>query len=253
MPGTIQSIERAAAALRLLASTGRPLALAELSAALDLPRPTAHGILRTLREVGFVDQDPTNALYTVGAGLGSLSTPGWDRHDLRSRSMNWADALAGGTGCAVFVGVPDGRVVSLVHHVFRPDGSPQRLRTNETVPMHATALGKCLLAFAPLVTPAARDLDLQRYTGRTATTPAALESQLVAARRRGCATGFAEYTQGVGGAAVPLRGAGGLAVGALGISAPVEHLFGAGGVVRARLVDQLTAAAGEISVTLGHS
>ncbi|MBN9108308.1 MAG: IclR family transcriptional regulator [Pseudonocardia sp.] len=253
MPGTIQSIERAAAALRLLANTGRPLALAELAAALDLPRPTAHGILRTLREVGFVDQDAASSLYSVGAGLGSLSTPGWDRHDLRSRSMNWADALAGGTGCAVFVGVPDGRVVSLVHHVFRPDGSPQRLRTNETVPMHATALGKCLLAFAPLVTPAARDLDLQRYTGRTATTPASLESQLVVARRRGCATGFAEYTPGVGGAAVPLRGAGGLAVGALGISGPVEHLFGSGGVVRPRLVDQLTAAAGEISVTLGHS
>ncbi|AEA27212.1 IclR family transcriptional regulator [Pseudonocardia benzenivorans] len=253
MPGAIQSIERAAAALRLLASTGRPLALAELAAALDLPRPTAHGILRTLREVGFVQQDPGSALYTVGDGLSSLSTPGWDRHDLRSRSMNWADALAGGTGCAVFVGVPEGRVVSLVHHVFRPDGSPQRLRTNETVPMHATALGKCLLAFAPLVTPAARELDLHRYTGRTCTTPAALESHLAVARRRGVATSFAEHEPGIGGAAVPLRGAGGLAVGALAISGPVEHLFGSGGTVRTRLLDQLTAAAGEISVTLGHS
>jgi DNA-binding IclR family transcriptional regulator len=253
VPGAIQSIERAAAALRLLAFTGRPLALAELAAALDLPRPTAHGILRTLREVGFVDQDATTAQYRLGDGLNRLGAEGWDRHDLRSRSMNWADALAGSTGCAVYVGVPEDHAVSLVHHVFRPDDSPQQLRINETVPLHATALGKCLLAFAPLVSPTPRELDLQRYTGRTCTTPAMLEAHLALARRRGCATGFGEYEAGVGGAAVPLRGAGGLAVAALGIGGPVEQLFGSGGVVRPRLVAELIAAAGEISATLGHS
>jgi DNA-binding IclR family transcriptional regulator len=47
--GTIQSIERAAAMLRLLGAAGRPLALGEVASPLDLPRPTAHGILRTLR------------------------------------------------------------------------------------------------------------------------------------------------------------------------------------------------------------
>lgn len=253
MPGAIQSIERAAAALQLLARTGRPLALAELAAALDLPRPTLHGILRTLREVGFVDQDPTTTQYRVGAGLGALAAEGWDRHDLRSRSMNWADALAGSTGCAVFVGVPESDAVGLVHHVFRPDDSPQRLRTNEIVPLHATALGKCLLAFAPLLTPAVRDLELQRYTGRTCATTADLEAHLAVARRRGHATGFGEYQAWVGGAAVPLRGAGGLAVAALGISGPVEQLFGSGGTPRHRLVTELTAAAREISATLGHS
>lgn len=252
MPGAIQSIERAAAALRLLARSGRPLALAELAATLDLPRPTLHGILRTLREVGFVDQDPATAQYRVGAGLGELGTQRWDRHDLRSRTMNWADALAGSTGCAVFVGVPDGTAVSVVHHVFRPDDSPQRLRTNETVPLHATALGKCLLAFAPLVTPPARDLELHRYTGRTCTSLADLQSHLGLARRRGAATCFGEYTAGAGGAAVPLRGGGGVAVGVLGISGPVEQLFDTGGVPRPRLVAELTAAGREISETLGH-
>ena len=57
VPGSIQSIERAVAVLRLLASTDRPLGLAELAAALDLPRPTVHGIVRTLRDVEFVVQE----------------------------------------------------------------------------------------------------------------------------------------------------------------------------------------------------
>ena len=64
----MQSIERAAAILRLLGGAGRPLALAEIAAPLDLPRPTAHGILRTLRDVGFVDQDRDTGRYASAPG-----------------------------------------------------------------------------------------------------------------------------------------------------------------------------------------
>jgi DNA-binding IclR family transcriptional regulator len=77
MPGPIQSIERAAAVLRLLGGAGRPLALAEIAAPLDLPRPTAHGILRTLRDVGFVDQDRDTGRYSLGADCaGSTAAAG---------------------------------------------------------------------------------------------------------------------------------------------------------------------------------
>ncbi|MHA6793106.1 IclR family transcriptional regulator [Pseudonocardia bannensis] len=251
MPGPIQSIERAAAMLRLLGSAGRPLALGELAAALDLPRPTAHGIVRTLREVGFVDQDVASSCYRIGSRLHRLGTAGWDRHDLRARAMNWADSLAGSTGCAVYLGVPAGAAVSLVHHVFRPDGSPQRLRTNSEHPLHATALGKCLLAFAPTATPAPRELDLERYTGRTCVTVAGLEAHLASARKRGCATDVGEFEPGIGGAAVPLRSAGGLAVGALGVAGPIEQLFGSGGEPRPRFLAELFGAAREISAALG--
>jgi len=56
MPGTIQSIERAVAVLRVLGGADRALGLNELATALNLPRPTAHGIVRTLYTVGLVDQ-----------------------------------------------------------------------------------------------------------------------------------------------------------------------------------------------------
>jgi DNA-binding IclR family transcriptional regulator len=195
MPGTIQSIERAAAMLRLLGSAGRPLALAEIAAPLDLARPTAHGILRTLREVGFVDQDRDTGRYSLGAGLRRLGG-GWDRHDLRSRAMNWADSLAGSTGQEALLGMPAGPAVELVHHVFRPDGSPQRLRTGEQLPLHATAVGKCLLAFAPIAVPRAHELDLQRYTGRTVVAVGLLNEHLAAVRHRGWAAESGEHRPG---------------------------------------------------------
>jgi DNA-binding IclR family transcriptional regulator len=249
VPGSIQSIERAAAVLRLLGGTDRPLGLAELAAALDLPRPTVHGIVRTLCDVGFVDQDAGSARYFLGAGLSDLGHPR-DRHDLRAAAMNWADSLAGSTGLAVQLGVAGSRSVRLVHHVFRPDGSPQHIRTGEEQPLHATALGKCLLAFAPIAIPPTRELDLQPWTGRTCTSVAALEAHLTTARRRGWASEAGEFESGVGGAAAPLRGSGGMVAGAIGVVGPVEELFGVGGELRPRLAEQLLAASREISSSL---
>jgi DNA-binding IclR family transcriptional regulator len=250
VPGLIQSIERAAAVLRLLGSTDRPLGLKEIAAALDLPRPTAHGIVRTLREVGFVEQDLATARYQLGGGVRDLDSGGWDPHDLRARAMNWADSLAGSTGQAVQVGVVSSGSLRLVHHVFRPDGSSQRIRTGEEQPLHATALGKCLLAFAPVAVPQARDLDLQRWTGRTCTTVAALEAHLAVSRRRGWASDTGEYEPGVGGAAAPLRASGGLVVAAIGVVGPVEELFGLGGELRPWMLEQMVGAAREISAAL---
>ncbi len=250
MPRNIQSIERAVAVLRLLGSTDRPLALHELAAALDLPRPTAHGIVATLRAVGFVEQDPVSTRYRLGSGLRDLGRGGWDRHDLRAAAMNWADSLAGSTGLAVHLGVVADGEVLLVHHVFRPDGSPQRIRTGERQPLHATALGKCLLAFAPVATPPPRDLELQRFTGRTCVGVAVLEAHLALARYRGWAADNGEFEPQVGAAAAPLRAAGGIVVGALGVVGPLEELFGLGGELRARPAECLLGAAAEVSAEL---
>jgi DNA-binding IclR family transcriptional regulator len=256
VPGSIQSIERAAAVLRLLGGAGRPLALAEVAAPLDLPRPTVHGILRTLRDVGFVDQDRDSGRYTLGVGLRQLHG-GWDRHELRARAMNWADSLAGSTGQEVLLGMPapsgsNRAALEVVHHVFRPDGSPQRLRTGQVLPLHATAVGKCLLAFASVAVPPLHQLDLQRYTGRTVVAVGRLAEHLTVARHRGWAGELGEHRTGIGGVAAPLRAGGGLVVGALGVEGPVEELYGGGGTPVPRLVEQLANAAREISAGMGN-
>ena len=52
MPGSVQSVERAAAILRLLAEENEPLGLAQIASALGLAKSTVHGILRTLEAQG---------------------------------------------------------------------------------------------------------------------------------------------------------------------------------------------------------
>jgi len=66
----IQSIERAAAILRLLSGRSRRLGVAQLAGELELPKATVHGILRTLAGVGFVEQDAETGKYAAGLAVG---------------------------------------------------------------------------------------------------------------------------------------------------------------------------------------
>src|SRR5699024_12682473 len=43
--------------------------------------------------------------------------------------------------------------VLVVHHVFRPDTTQQILDVGTLLPLHATAVGKALMAFDPLAVP----------------------------------------------------------------------------------------------------
>ena len=189
MPGSVQSIERAAAILRLLARGSGRLGVGEISTSLGLAKGTTHGILRTLQDVGFVEQDTASGKYQLGATLLHLGTSYLDVNELRSRAINWADALAARSGEAVRIGTPlDGKVL-VVHHVFRPDDSLQTLDVGTLLPLHATALGKVLLAYdASLAAEAtAGPAPLEAYTRRTLTTPAALRSALAKVREQGWA------------------------------------------------------------------
>lgn len=249
MPGAIQSVERAAAILRILGGAGRPMALSEIADALDLAKPTAFGLVRTLRDVGFVHQDLATSAYSLGDGVRNLHESGIDPHDLRSHAMNWADALAARTRLEVHIGFPDPAGVRIVHHVFRPDDSTQALRTGEVLPLHATAVGKVMLGFVAGVPSSA--VTLTRLTRRTLVTRASLDAEIHAAHRRGWATERGELVHDVGAIAAPLRGYGGIGVGALAVAGPLDRVFRPTGQPQDGVVEALVDTAGSISRSLG--
>ncbi|MBG0833096.1 IclR family transcriptional regulator [Planomonospora sp. ID67723] len=222
MAETIQSVERAAAILRLLAAGRRQLGVVELARAMGLPKGTLHGILRTLVHVGFVEQDGKTGKYRLGGTLLHLGSSYLDVNELRTRSLNWADALAGRSGESVWIGTLHEGQVLVVHHVFRPDDSMQALQVGALLPVHATALGKALLAFDPYGVPVPDPLE--RLTGRTLVTAGDLEEDLERVRRRGWAADLEEFVEGEVSMAAPIRGGQGVTVGAIGIRGAVERL-----------------------------
>src|SRR5204862_438993 len=121
----------------------------ELADRLGLARPTVHGLLQTLQSHGFVEQDAYSEKYQLGPGLLQLGYSYLDLNELRARSISHADHLATRTGAAVRVGVMHGASVVVVHHVFRPAAAFGVLEVGLQLPLHASALGKAVLAFSP--------------------------------------------------------------------------------------------------------
>ncbi|HWC78506.1 MAG TPA: IclR family transcriptional regulator [Pseudonocardiaceae bacterium] len=251
MPGPVQSIERAAAILRLLARGSGRLGVGEIASSLELAKGTAHGILRTLQGVGFVEQDDATGKYQLGAALLHLGTSYLDVNELRSRAINWADALAARSGEAVRIGSPlDGQVL-VVHHVFRPDDTLQTMDVGALLPLHATALGKVLLAYDTELVAQVRRGPLTGFTRRTIVTAKDLTGALTEVREHGWAVENEENVPGQAGVAAPIRGYGGLVVGSIGVFGAVERVCTAAGAPRATLVGYVRDAARAVSRDLG--
>jgi DNA-binding IclR family transcriptional regulator len=212
-----------------------------------------HGLVQTLRDVGFVYQDPDSGLYAVGAGLLQLGATTLDHNELRARALNWTDALAARTGQAALLGTREGGRVVVAHHVFRPDGSAQSPLTGSDRPLHAHALGKVLLAHDPhALRGLAGGEELESYTYRTITDPATLRRELADVRDHGWAADVEEGEPEVAGLAAPIRDRAGFVVAAVGVVGRVEGLCDCHHRPREALVSQVVAAGRSISRELGH-
>jgi DNA-binding IclR family transcriptional regulator len=250
VPGSIQSIERAAAILRLLSGRSRRLGVGELAGELGLPKGTVHGILRTLQNVGFVEQDAESGKYQLGAALLHMGSSYLDGNELRTRALNWADSLAARSNESVRIGTLHGGRALVVHHVFRPDNSRQALEVGALLPGHASALGKVLLAHNPYATEELIAEGLESFTARTVTAPDTLRTELDDVRTRGWASDVEELVEGEVSLAAPIQDRRGATVGAIGISGPIERLS-ENGSPRSDLISYVRETARSVSRALG--
>jgi DNA-binding IclR family transcriptional regulator len=227
LPKNIQSIERAAAILRLLSGRTRRLGVVDLAGELGLPKGTVHGLLRTLQHVGFVEQDEETGKYQLGAALLHMGSSYLDGNELRTRALNWSDSLAARTNESVRIGTLHEGQVLIVHHVFRPDDSLQTLDVGALLPAHASALGKILLAHHAYAAAELARQGLESFTPATITDPEALERELERVRKRGWAADIGELVNGEVSCAAPILDRRGVTVGAMGVSGPPDRLLAA--------------------------
>lgn len=250
VPGRIQSIERAAAILRLLSGRARRLGVGELAGELNLPKGTVHGILRTLQSVGFIEQDRESGKYQLGPALLHMGSSYLDGNELRTRALNWADALATQSGESVRIGTLHEQQVLIVHHVFRPDDTRQALEVGSLMPAHATALGKALLAHRGYLAAELAGRSLASYTPATVTDIYRLRQELEEISKRGWASEVGELYPGSASIAAPIEDRRRVVVGAIGITGSGERLC-EDRAVRSELIDYVIEAARAVSRELG--
>jgi DNA-binding IclR family transcriptional regulator len=248
----IQSVDRAVRILEALCETRRQ-GVTELSARLGIAKGTTHGLLRTLQAHGLVEQDVDTGKYQLGVTSLALSNNYLGINDLRSQALAWSELLATRTSEGVHVGTRHGDTVLVIHHVFRPDSTLQILDVGAVLPLHATALGKAILAFTspPVLDELISKSGLARLTSHTLSSRVALQRDLDTVRARRYALEREEAVLGEGAIAAAIFDRRGSVAGAIGIVGPRDRLFK--GDRQAGLVDAVMEAARGISRNLGAS
>jgi DNA-binding IclR family transcriptional regulator len=248
--GSVGTLARGLDILELFAGDSPELTQTEISERLGLPVPTVHRLVKLLTERGWLVRDSRSRRLRVGLGaarlLPAVRLPDLARDPLR--------AMADRTGETVNLATLDtrsGTGGSEVLYLVSETGSNMltlRSHVGLRLPVHATALGKCLLAQLD-------DRDARRVAGsepypaltpRTITSWDKLRAQLERVRRDGVAHSREEYEVGLHSIAVPLAWVDGDGPVAVNVSLPSSR---AGRDATAELTRELQAAADRITGT----
>jgi DNA-binding IclR family transcriptional regulator len=219
----VQVLDRAVLLVDVVARDGAA-SLAELVAATELPRPTAHRLAVALERHGVFARDDAGR-FVLGAKVaawGAIAGGGLARAAGPVLARLVADT---GESAQLYVREGDRRVCVAVHE--RPSGLRDTVPLGAVLPLDRGSGGSVLRAWAPDV-PDTREL--------------------AAVRRRGWAESVAEREAGVASVSAPVLGAGGAVVAAISVSGPIERLGRQPGRRWARAV---LAGAEELSLLLG--
>jgi len=192
------------------------LTLTELAHAADLPVSTAHRLLAELQAWDAVERD-ADGYYVVGRRLWKLGTLAPVARELREASLPAMQDLYEATHENVQIAVREGTSALYVERIHGTSSVPVLSRPGVPLPLHATGVGKVLLAYAP------RDVveecveNLKPITRYTIVERGRMLRELAAVRRFGYARTMEEMGYGTCSLAVPVLGPGEVVVAALAL------------------------------------
>jgi DNA-binding IclR family transcriptional regulator len=196
----------------------RRLTLTELAQRAGLPVPTAHRLVGELVEWGALART-TAGDYVIGRRLWDLGLLAPHQAGLVELASPYLHDLYGATLATVHLAVREGTEVLYVDRLRGSTSVPIVSTVGTRLPMHATGVGKVLLAHAPADVQRAVLADLPRVTAYTITQPGTLRRQLAGVLRDDYATTVEEMSLGACSVGVPVRRADEV-VAALGIVVP---------------------------------
>lgn len=196
----MSTIDKALDTLFLLSERLQATRLADLARELRMPRSSAHRILAPLVRRGLAEQDDEGR-YRAGFALLALGLNVVSREPLAAAAKPVLESAAADLGETFFLVVARAGKLVVVEKAEGNGFLRAAPRLGSEVPVHATAVGKLYLAFAPELVSCD---EMERYTTATVRSRKALSAEVARVRARGWATNIEEWQAGLAVAAAPI-------------------------------------------------
>ncbi|MFB9378379.1 IclR family transcriptional regulator [Kineococcus gynurae] len=181
----------------------RRLGLTALAERAGLPLPTAHRLVGDLVAFGALTRTEAGD-YVIGRRLWDLGLLAPVQSGLREVASPYLNDLHGATRATVHLAVRDGTRALYVDRLRGSTTLPIVSTVGSRLPLHATGVGKVLLAHAPADVREEVFRELTRVTPYTITQPGSLRRQLTLVLRDGWASTAEEMGLGACSIAVPV-------------------------------------------------
>lgn len=221
----VRAVERAVQILSVFDSEHAEQGVSDIAQTTGLPKATAHRIIMTLFNTGFLERTSGGdrfclGLRMVGLGLGALH-----RLDVRRAAQPHMQRLVDDLREICTLGVFDRGRVLYVEVVHSDHSLTIAARVGRHLPAHCTASGKVLLAFLPPeVVESVLRTPLMPYTEKTIISPERLRQELEVIRQRGYAIADEELEVGVWAISAPIRDIDRNVIAAMSIPFPTSRL-----------------------------
>jgi DNA-binding IclR family transcriptional regulator len=194
----VKSAERTVRILETLAASPTKLTLAELQERMGYPRSSLHALIRTLREMKWVEEDASGSAFGVGPHALLSGTAYLDRDPALAFAYETLEDLRAELGYTMhYARRDDAHVLYLASRESR-NGVSVVPRVGRRLPAHVTALGQALLAcLTPDEVDQTLPAELTAITSHTITERSKLLTELDAVRSRGWAFEREQGTEGV--------------------------------------------------------
>lgn len=213
---------RALAVLDSFDQTHRRQSLAAIARRTGLPLTTVHRLVHELERHGALTRG-ADGDFEIGSKIWRLGTLASVHVELREVALPYMEDVYQFGNDAVQIAVLDGLRCLVVDRIAGSRSIEVLSKPGSRLPLHATGVGKVLVAFG---TPELQEAvlgSLDRFTDQTITDAATLRSQLTTIRSQGFAITREELAPGATSAAVPVRGRGGAVVAAMGVVASSDN------------------------------
>jgi len=245
----IQSLDRAVVLLAALADADG-MSLTEIAAAAELPASSCYRLLTTLARRGMVEFETPTQLWHIGVESFRIGAAFLRRRKLAELGRAAMQALVDRSGETANLAVAEADTVVFVSQVETHAAIRAFFRPGTRSPMHASGIGKAILAQLPPAQAASllARTPLVQFTPATITEPAALIRELAASRAQGFAVDDEERNLGMRCVAAAIFNEYGEPVAGLSLSGPSVRMTHE---AVARLGPEVAAAAAELTRALG--
>ncbi len=237
---TVQSLTRALTLLNALAASDRGLSLSQAAQTAGLAISTAHRLLSTLQQQGFVHFDADKSVWSIGVQSFIVGSAFLRVRELNAIARPVMRELMEITGETVNLAVEDRGEAIYVAQIESPMTMRAIARPGGRAAMHASGVGKALLAAMcdKLVDSILKRHGMPKLTEKTLTRPDELKRQLNEIRARGFAVDDEENAIGLRCIAAAILDETQSPVGAISLSGPAVR-------IRRDLIDEFGASVRE--------